>query len=746
MKESSFSWKTLLKCLPTYKYEIPCLNLSLKNKGITLDFDKVGNWCQTSFPFKARIEEGFNRKNIFLIFLLLCFNMANAQIEEENTGNTENQIIIEDAIDQAGEEGDFNFDTQFENLTAFAKNPLNLNRASEDDLTAFGLLNPIQIQSLIQYRNGLGNLISLYELQAIPNFDLNTINRILPYISVGNELIGKEDFKGRLIGGENTIFTRSRRVLEKQEGYNTDADNAYLGDKNQYYFRYRYNYDTRLSYGITLEKDAGEEFFTGSNRQGFDYMSAHFYARDLSKNVKAIALGDFQASLGQGLTIWSGFGFGKSASVLNTKRQAIPIRAYTSVNENAFLRGIGTTLQFGKAKLTLFGSYRSLDANVSQVDTTNFEDDIQAISAFQISGFHRNISEIEDEKSINQTLIGGSLSYNLKRGKIAINAVNTQYDATIETDDAPYNLYRFSGKKLTNISTDYYYTFRNIHFFGETAISDNLGVATLNSVLISTGRNIDFTILHRHFEPEFQTIAGNVFAESRSVNNESGLYLGVQFYFNREWKASAYFDSWQHKWLKFNIEAPSIGREYLLQLNYRPARYTEMYLRFRNEIKERNATVDSEIDFLVPNERTQFRFHLSHKINNSISIKSRVEVSRFHNGIDDAELGFLVYQDLAYNFGNFKFSTRLALFDTETFNARIYAYESDLLFNFSVPAYYYQGSRFYLNCRYRVSRAVLLEARFARTTFYNRETVGTGLELIDGNKRSEVKVQVRIRF
>lgn len=726
-------------------------NLKPSHRGLkkvtTIKFNKVANQSQTFFCriLRRAFADKFKQKFICLLLCLLWFN-TNAQIEEENTGNTENQIIIEDAIDQAGEENDFNFDTQFENLTAYAKNPLNLNRATEDDLTAFGLLNPIQIQSLMQYRNNLGNLIAIYELQAIPNFDLNTINRILPYVSVGNELIGKEDFKSRLTGGENTIFIRSRRILEAQKGYRTDDENAYLGDRNQYYFRYRYNYDTRLSYGITLEKDAGEEFFTGSNPQGFDYISAHFYARDLSKNVRAIAIGDFQASLGQGLTIWSGFGFGKSAATLNTKRQAIPIRAYTSVNENAFLRGIGTTLQFDKIKLTLFGSHRNLDANISQVDTTNFEEDIQAVSAFQISGFHRNINEIKDEKSLGQTLFGGSLSYNLNRGKVTLNAVNAQYDATVEINDIPVNLYRFSGESLTNISVDYDYTFRNIHFFGETAMSDNLGIATLNSVLISTGKNLDFTILHRHFQPEFQTIAGNVFAESRSVSNESGLYLGVQCYFNRQWKASAYFDSWTHNWLKFNIEAPSSGTEYLVQLNYRPARYTEMYLRFRNETKERNATVNAPIDFLVPNERTQLRFHLSSRINNSLTIKSRIEISRFDNGIEEEEFGFLVYQDLAYNFGNFKFSTRLALFDTESFNARIFAYESDLLFNFSVPAYYYQGSRFYLNCRYRVSRAVMLEARFARTTFYNQETVGTGLEEIDGNKRSEIKIQARIRF
>lgn len=689
------------------------------------------------------------RKQISIILFSVTFLISiplKAQIEEENTGNTDNQIIVEDAVEQVGEEDGFGFDTQFEDLTAFANHQFNLNRATKADLTALGILNPLQIESFLQYRNELGNLIAIYELQAIPNLDLNTINRLLPYVTIGNEMVGKADFKGRLVNGDYTIFTRFRRILEAQEGYITETDNRYLGNQNQYYFRYRYNYDTRLSYGITMEKDAGEDFFTGSNPHGFDYMSAHFYARDLSKHIKAVAIGDFQVSLGQGLTIWSGFGFGKSAAVMNTKRQAVTIRPYTSVNENAFLRGAAVTMAFNQFTLHLFGSYRNIDANISEVDTIDFEEEIQAVSAFQISGFHRNRSEIIDEKALGQLLFGGSLTYNLQRGAISLNAANIQYNATIQTAATPVNMHRFAGDKLTNISVDYHYTLRNMHFFGETALSDNLGIATLNSVLISTGKNIDFTILHRAFQPKFQTIAGNTFAESSSINNESGLYFGLQCYLNRQWKVAAYFDTWQHNWLRFNIEAPSFGKEYLLQLTYRPNRETEMYLRFRNEIKERNTTVASPIDYLVMTNRRQLRFHLSSQINDALTIKSRVEVSYFNNSVDDVERGFLVYQDLAYKYGDFRLSTRFALFDTESFNARIFAYESDLLYNFSIPAYYYQGSRFYINCRYRISRAVMLEARFARTTYYNRSTVGTGLEAIDSNKRSEVKIQARIRF
>lgn len=679
---------------------------------------------------------------LFIVMFSTFLSTLKSQIE-----TPENQIIIEDAIDQTGEENDFNFDTEFENLGAYANKPLNLNKASSDDLNIFGLLTPIQIQSLLTYRNELGNLISIYELQAIPNFDLTTIQQILPYVTVGNELVGKEDFLSRLTKGDATIYSRFRRILEAQEGYETDNDNAYLGDKNQYYFRFRYNYDTRLSYGITLEKDAGEEFFSGSNPQGFDYLSAHFYARDLSKNIKAVAIGDYKVSLGQGLTIWSGFGFGKSAAALNIKRQSLPILPYTSVNENLFQRGAAATFRFNKFSLTTFASSRNLDANISSIDTSNFEEEIQAISAFQISGFHRNNAEIEDKKAIHQLLYGSSLAYRLQRGKIALNAVYAKYNATIETDNNLYNLNRFSGNELLNVSTDYEYTYRNLHFFGETAMSDNQGLATLNGLLVTTGKAIDFSILQRHFSTDFQTVLGNAFAESGSLNNESGVFLGIQIYLNRAWKISGYFDNWRHKWLKFGIEAPSVGSEYLVQLTYRPNRSTEMYLRYRNETKERNAVDnDSAIDFLVPHQKTQLRFHLSSKLNHAFTIKSRVEFARYHNGIDAVENGFLVYQDLAYNADRFRFSTRFAIFDTDTYNARMYAYESDLLYNFSVPAYYYKGSRFYFNCRYNVSKHLLLEARFARTTFYNRDFVGSGLEMIDGNSRSEIKVQARVRF
>ena len=50
-------------------------------------------------------------------------------------------------------------------------------------------------------------------------------------------------------------------------------------------------------------------------------------------------MGDYQIMFGQGLTFWSGRAFGKSADVINIKKNPLGIKAYTSVDENLFMRG-----------------------------------------------------------------------------------------------------------------------------------------------------------------------------------------------------------------------------------------------------------------------------------------------------------------------------------------------------------------------------------------------------------------------
>src|SRR5690606_21322162 len=142
--------------------------------------------------------------------------------------------------------------------------------------------------------------------------------------------------------GRHELFVRYRRVLERERAYSPENP-KFPGSPNQIYTRYNYRLGTRLSYGFTAEKDPGEEFLTGNQPYGFDYWSAHFYAQDLGI-FKELAVGDYQLQFGQGLVMWSGLAFGKSAGAIGIARSGRDVLPYRSANENQFLRGAAATV------------------------------------------------------------------------------------------------------------------------------------------------------------------------------------------------------------------------------------------------------------------------------------------------------------------------------------------------------------------------------------------------------------------
>ena len=685
-----------------------------------------------------------------ILLLLWCSTMV---ISQAQTPDETPETIIEDLIGQEDGDVDFDFDTQFEILQRYARRPLNLNTADRDDLNTFGLLTSVQVDALINYRNTLGDFISIYEMQAIPLFDLATINRILPYVTVTDRLSQSQTrLLEQFAAGDNELFTQYRRNIENAKGYLPDEDGntPYQGDPSRFYVRYRHTFQNNLSYGITMEKDAGEQLRFGNGNNGFDYYSGHIFLKNITPTVKYLALGDFEVRFGQGLILWSGFGNRKSSLVTNIKRQSPPIKQYTSVNEATFLRGGGATFQFSdNLRTTVFASIRQRDGRFNDLDTTDIDDDFLSISSLQISGLHRTQSELAAKNTISQLTFGANIEYEFDNGQIGINGVYHALSAPINRSSRPYNQFLFNDDNLLNLSIDYTYSIKNFYFFGETALSQNLGIASLNGMILSLNRNINFAALYRHYEKDYWHLSGSAFGERSAVNNEYGLYLGVEVIPNRQWNFSFYADQWRFPWLTFSADAPSRGYEYLANVNYKPTRKSNLELRYRLETKEQNASNnDTPTDFLVPVTRQQARLSFNYAASSAITLKSRVEFSKYENTVAPISLGFLMYQEVKYRTPGvpISFSTRYSLFDTDDFNTRIYAYESDLLYSFSVPAFSGKGQRYYLNVSYRLPRNILIEGRIARTVFSNQETVGSGLEEIDGNTRTEAKIQARWRF
>ncbi len=702
---------------------------------------------------------GFLSPLLFIGFFLLP-NLLYSQQEETPPSLQPPEQIVEDddfhqRVESLIEESDEEIDATelIEELELLRQRPLNLNAASADDLRRIFFLNDIQINNLIEHRNRFGNLLSMLELQAIDGFDLETIRQIQPFVTV-SEIVERRRFNisDILERGNSQYFLRYQQLFQEQRGFSpidpeeleANPNARYLGSPYRLYSRYRFSWYNNLSIGVTAEKDPGEEFFRGSQPYGFDFYSAHFYLRDAGR-IKSLALGDYQVQFGQGLTLWSGLAFGKSSEAVNVKKNGLGLRPYTSVDENNYMRGAATTVTLGNFEFTGFYSSKGRDANVIEFDTIMQE--ALVITSLQQTGLHRTPRELENKNAVQETFMGSNITYRRSNFHVGITGYYMELGAEFRRNLSFYNQFDFNDRTNWATGVDYNYIVRNFNIFGEAATSQNGGYAFLNGVMMSLDPRLSMSILHRRFSKDYQSLLSVAFSENTRVVNENGLYLGLNARFSRAWTLNAYADHFSFPWMKFRTYAPSGGYDYLVQLNYRPERRIEMYARYRIKNKPLNSPDENIIRYLDDVKRQNIRLHASYPVSPSFTFRNRVELIFFEHG-SKKQTGYLIYQDIGYrSFASpWAITARYAIFDTDGFDARIYAYENDVLYAFSFPFYSDKGHRAYIVARYRVNRNIDLQARLAQTVYTNRNQIGSGLDLIEGNARTEIKAQMRLRF
>lgn len=707
------------------------------------------------------------QKNILslLLFVFLC--LLQIQVNAQNREDEKNQIIETrvEYLSESDESSDADYTTIFDQLSFYYDKPLNLNRADFDELSSLNLLNDIQINNLLIHIEKNGRLMTLEELQTIEGFDLETIKLLLPFVKVSADInTAQLSFKELIKNGTNQYFVRVEKVLEDKKGYSPVTDSAlaaspnsrYLGSNERIFTRYRYKYGNHVSIGITAEKDPGEEFFTGSQKNGFDFYSAHLFLRNRGK-FKQIALGDYQAQFGQGLTYWSGRAFGKGADILTIKRSATGLKPYSSVDESLFLRGAGLTYELGKFEITGFYSYKNVDGNVITQDTSGLaQAEIEAInqeglsiSSLQQTGFHRTPSELEDKNVITQQQMGGHVAYKTRSLNIGATGIFSKIDAKLDRTIQPYSQFRTQESEQAKVGLDYNWIYRNFNLFGEVSQSIDAGKAITSGAIVMLDPKLSLAVLYRNFDKDFQPISSAAISENSVNENERGLYTGIIAKMGKNFTLTAYYDQFSFGWLRYGIDAPSKGHQYITQLNYRPSRKMEMYVRIRQRLRDKSTQIDvADIDYLVDETQTNYRFNYAYQITDAIKLKGRVELINYDLQESPFETGYLIYQDIIYKAKSspLSFSFRYGLFDTDSYNSRIYAYENDVLYSFSIPAYYNRGVRTYLTTRYQFKKGIDLWLRYALTYYENVDVIGSGLEEIQGNHRSDIKVQLRFTF
>jgi len=672
------------------------------------------------------------------------------------------ELDIEAFVEErfAMQEEDIPYEDLYESLLQLYFQPLDLQVATSTELQSLYILSPLQIQSFIDYRNQFGKFSSIYELQAIPEWTLETIEKILPFVVI-NSTHPNQSNPGlkRITKAENAyLLFRQRRVWQTRKGFtspdtlsNGDLSNRYLGDPNDFYMRFRLQQPADFSLGLTLDKDSGEKFTWDpkNKRYGFNFLSFHYTLYNKGK-LKALSLGDYQLQFGQGLVFGSGFSVGKGAETITTvKRSSTGLRPYTSVMEAGFFRGLAGTYASGNLEWTVMLSRSSRDANL-QFMQDSLANSSSYLSSLVLSGLHRTVSEIQKKAQATEQNIGINMSYRHpnKRFQLGANTLYTQYSQPLIPLERIYNQFEFRGKSNVTNSLYFTYNYRNHYLFGETALSKSGGMGHVVGIMSSLNSKVDFSMIWRKYDRNFHSRYGNAFSEGTRPINEEGLYLGIHFKPSRKISWSAYYDYFRFPWMRFRMYAPSIGHEWLSRIKYQPNKQLMLFFQFREEVKSRNVLSENQITsqyLLAQGKRQNLVWNLTYQPSRWWQAKTRVQQSFYH--IDGHKSkGFAISQDLSGETGAWKLSGRVSLFDTDDYENRQYLYEKNVLWAFSIPNFYDQGIRVYFLAQYKLNRRLTFWGRWAKTTYTNREGIGSGLQEIEGNELIETTFQLRYQF
>lgn len=657
------------------------------------------------------------------------------QIEEE---------LLEYMAENTEEELDFGEIT--EHLVFLQRHPLSLNEASEDQLAELLILNPLQIAHILEHRRKTGRFLSVEELIGLEGFDLQLVELLKNFVTV-DEKRSYTDVSIKEVFGESEqeVMLRFGRILEKSAGYlqKDEERSRYLGSPNQWSFRYRMNYQNNIRIALTTTKSAGEPFLGKHQPLGFDFISGSFAIRQWKK-IEHLVIGDYALQFGQGLMFWNGINFGKGAWAASMAKQGIDLKPFTSTNENQFLRGTAGIFRKGNFQFLTFASLKKRDGSLDD------KSEEKRILSLPVSGLHRTPSELESRKTVREIIVGQNIQYRLEKMNMGVTWSSAFWDGKIVKREPLRHAYDFEGNNLNAVSLNYDFTLKNMFVYGETAHSIGGGVATVNGLVAGLHPSFSAFVNQRYYSKNYWHMYAQGVGESSLVANEKGVYAGFAFHPSRSVHLFFYSDLFSFPWLRFRADGPSYGRDLLAQFEYTWYKKGKFLFRYRNRMRQENLTeANLPENIIVDIHRHQFRTDFQYSWTKEWKTRNRLEFLIYHKELKSQEEGWLVFQDVFYTpeaWSSLRLNARLAYYHTASYDSRLYAYENDVLYASGFPFYYLKGWRGYFNIRLRATRRLDFWTRYALTFLPGEEVLSSGLNEIKGNKRQEIKVQVRWRL
>ena len=622
--------------------------------------------------------------------------------------------IILDIYNAVTEFGEVDYEQLQTDLYTLHESPIDLNNTSDEELTQLYFLSPQQIDAILAYAYR-HPFESLYELRLIPELADYEIRDLLPFVYINRAALNSETINTDALYAKEIFAKAHHELLTRIDARNIEA---YEGTDPIYtQFRYRFDFRRRVTFGVQLRRPAGG--FARDLQYG-----AYLQLNDITPHLHTLVAGNFQASFGQGLVLAPVFHAGKSMYVTSVGQQREGLRYYSSVDGQG-LHGAGATLRREWNKTT------RLDVSA-----------LYSMRRANDSTWHH--------------LLGANLTLRHKKLQVELTAIENLWSDSIHPyTNAKYNRHYFRGRNQAVIGASFRYNHGWFDMFGEVATAQNYqitndqspitkshwGFGTIIGSRFYPTNGISLLALYRYYSPYFDNALGYAFSETSRLGDENGGYLGFDITRLRNWRFIGYGDIFYFSGYKYGLgdATRTLGYDAMAEIQYHspgassrqtggaasaekgynPSQITNhqwfLSLRFRARAKKKGtSTYSARAIFDWQRNGWSLRTTLDANLTNQKSTITNQQSIPY---------GISIAQDIAYNFQlstfNFPLSLRLRLqgFDAREWANRIYTYEHDVLYAYSIPAVYGLGGRAYLCLRWQIIPQLALYFRASETVY-----------------------------
>ena len=662
---------------------------------------------------------------IFFLLLLLPVFQAYAETEWEKWLD---DIMLD------GEYSEASYEELYDNLLDLQRNGININTATRQELESLPFLSEKQVMDILEYIHFHGALKSINELMSIESIDYSTRQLLQEFLYAGDKPEkGFPSLKNIMTWGKNELSLYTKIPTYERAG---DASNGdYLGYPYKFWARYSFSYAKNVRIGIVASQDAGEPFFSQSNKYGFDQYSGFIQINGLG-SVESLIVGRYSVSAGMGLVMNNSFSLGKTAMLQDFGRQRNALRPHTSASENGYMQGAAATIRLSDAiRLTPFLSYRKTDA------TLNIDG---SISSLIYTGYHRTISELNKKNNTSLTAGGMNARWNLEDFSLGATAVFTHINRPLSPNkSATYKKIYPEGSNFFNASLNYSWLHYPFSVNGETAINANGAIATMNTLGWHLSQYVEVMGIYRFYSFNYYSLYANAFSEGGKTQNESGLYLGVRWQPKYGIDIQAYTDLAYFAWPRYGVSQSSYAIDNVVSASYKTGNWL-LSGKYRLHLRQKDSKSVANLSW-----QTEHRLRIGAEwTGGGWTSRSQLDFTSVSSTSESSSLsqGFMITENIGYDIGKWLIFAGGKYFNTDGYDSRLYSYERAMPHTFSFPAYYGHGIRYSLVATWSPSPTLQFTSKAGITNYFDRSTISSGQQQINASSACDIEVGMRWRW